>query len=166
MGYQVVLADYTEPRRLEGQITQPIRIVTTQSYNLHMPRQTVTENSILDAALIGLQHQHAEYTAKIAEIRRTLGIRAPQTNSGQKTVIAARPKRKISVAARKRIGEATKKRWAAYRAGKAATGKKVEKPAAKKSAMAGKKKAAVKKVATKEALAKKSAEKNKTASTA
>jgi hypothetical protein len=109
-----------------------------------MPRQTISENSILDAALIGLQHQHAEYTTKIAEIRRTLGIRAPQTNSGHETVTSAQPRRKMSAAARKRIGEATKKRWAAYRAGKAATGKKVEKPAAKKSVpMAGKKKAAV-----------------------
>jgi hypothetical protein len=45
----------------------------------------------------------------------------------------------MSAAARKRIGEATRKRWVAYRAQKAAT----KKPAAKK-AMAKKKPAATK----------------------
>ena len=129
-----------------------------------MPRQKATENSILDAALIGLQHQHAEYTTKIAEIRRTLGIKAPRTNSGQATVTAARPKPRMSAAARKRIGEATRKRWAEYWAKQAAVAKKVSKPAAKKSGLTGKKKAAVKKGAAKKAVARKSAEKNKTAS--
>ena len=94
-----------------------------------MPAPTVSDNSILEAALVGLQHQHSELIQKIAEIHRRLGIRAPRTSSTSTSPVAAPRKGHMSAAARKRIGEATRKRWAAYRAQKAAA----KKPAAKKA---------------------------------
>ena len=68
----------------------------------------VSDASILESALIGLQQQQSEIESKISDIRRTLGIRAPRQSS------AARP-RKMSRSARQRIAAAQKKRWAAYR---------------------------------------------------
>ena len=94
-----------------------------------MPAPTVSDNSILEAALIGLQYQHGELTQKITEIHRRLGIRAPRTTSTSASPVAAPRKGHMSAAARKRIGEATRKRWAAYRAQKAAA----KKPATKKA---------------------------------
>jgi len=125
-----------------------------------MPTRTVTDNEILEAALIGLQQKHTEYTEKIADIRRTLGIRTPSTvtavASTETAVPAKRARRKMSAAARKRIADATRKRWAEFRAKKAGAAKEVGKPAMKKSApTAASKKAAVKKTAAKKAVAKK-----------
>ena len=80
-----------------------------------MATPTVTDNEILETALVGLQHQHAEYTAKIAEIRRMLGIRAPRTTSEPETVTATPAKRKMSAAARARIAASQRKRWVAVR---------------------------------------------------
>ena len=45
---------------------------------------------------------------------------APTTNHGVATKATAPKKRQMSAAARKRIGEATRKRWAAFRAAKTA----------------------------------------------
>jgi hypothetical protein len=70
----------------------------------------VTHTSILESALIGLQHQQSEIEAKISDIRRTLGIRAPRGSS----TVAPRTRRKMSRSARQRIAAAQKKRWAAY----------------------------------------------------
>jgi hypothetical protein len=106
-----------------------------------MPAPTVSDNSILEAALIGLQHQRSELTQKIAEIHRRLGIRAPRTTSTSASPVAAPRKRRMSAAARKRIGEATRKRWAAYRAQKAAAAKPAAKNLAKKGPAAKKAKA-------------------------
>jgi hypothetical protein len=104
-----------------------------------MPAHTVSDNSILEAALIGLQHQHSELTQKIAEIHRRLGIRAPRTTSTSASPVAAPRKGRMSAAARKRIGEATRKRWAAYRAQKAAAKKPAIKKASPKKETAAKK---------------------------
>jgi hypothetical protein len=91
------------------------------SYNPVMPRNgRIDDTSILEAALVGLQHQRAEYTAKMDEIRRTLGIRAPRTSSVPATETAAPAKRTMSPAARKRIAAAQRKRWAAVRTAKEA----------------------------------------------
>src|SRR6516164_6634368 len=94
-----------------------------------MPLSTLSDNSILETALVGLRHQHSELTQKIAEIHRHLGIRGPRTTSTSSSPVAAPRKGRMSAASRKRIGEATRKRWAAYRAQKAAA----KKPAAKKA---------------------------------
>jgi hypothetical protein len=77
----------------------------------------MSDTSILETALIGLQHQLTQVDTKIAEIRRKLGIRAPRVISP--IAQPARKKQKLSAAARKRISEATRKRWAAYRRKKA-----------------------------------------------
>lgn len=77
-------------------------------YNLvSMPQ---LDTSLLTAALAGYAHQHAEIEAKIAGIKKQLGRRT----SPDATRSPAK-RRKMSAAARKRIGDATRKRWAAYR---------------------------------------------------
>jgi hypothetical protein len=105
--------------------------------------------SILQAALIGYQHQRDQIDAKMAEIRRELSgttaapvkrVVSPAVRrrmaAGQRKRWAdaknaagtpaqphTRTKRRMSAAGRKRIAEATRKRWAAYRAEKAARAK-------------------------------------------
>src|SRR5262249_31059734 len=88
-------------------------------YNSLMRQSKISETSILETALIGLQYQLTEVDTKIADIRRQLGIRAPRVTSDGKQPKPARKRRRMSAAARKRIGEATRKRWAKYRANKA-----------------------------------------------
>jgi hypothetical protein len=85
-----------------------------------MARHSAVDKSILEAALIGLEQQKAEIDAKAAEIRKRLrGLPAGSKSEGEPAV---RAKRVLSPAARKRIAAATRKRWAAYRAAKAAQG--------------------------------------------
>src|SRR6516165_7723421 len=77
-----------------------------------MARHTSVDKSILEAALIGLEQQKSEIEAKVAEIRRRLrGLGSVASVASE----AAAP-------ARKRIADATRKRWAAYRAAKAGKG--------------------------------------------
>jgi hypothetical protein len=72
----------------------------------------------MQAALLGYEQQLACVTQRIAEIRRELaGGGSPSTEAGAKT------KWKMSAGGRKRIADATRKRWAAYRAAKAAAEK-------------------------------------------
>jgi hypothetical protein len=78
----------------------------------------MSDVSILETALIGLRHQLTQVDTKIGDIRRRLGIRTPRASSEPAEVKPARKGRKISAAARKRMGEATRKRWAAYRKAK------------------------------------------------
>ena len=86
-----------------------------------MARHSAVDNSILEAALVGLEQQRSQIDAKISEIRRRL-----RTGGGKRAegTAAARPRRVLSPAARKRIADATRKRWAAYRAQKAQGAKK------------------------------------------
>ncbi len=83
-----------------------------------MPRGSNIDPMVLEAALVGLQHQRAEIEAKMAEIRRVLGSRAASPVSASVTTTPPRAKRQLSAAARKRIAEAQKKRWAGYHAAK------------------------------------------------
>ena len=95
-----------------------------------MARQPVVDRVVLEAALIGLEHQKSEIDAKVADIRKRLrglgaavkaeAAAAPKAAPGRRR----RRKRTLSPAARKRIADATKKRWAEYRAKKAAGAKK------------------------------------------
>jgi len=86
-----------------------------------MSRQTNDDTFILEAALMGLEHQHRTITEKIGEIRRQLGIKAaaPISGDSQPAGRNVRRRRGMSAAARKKIGEATRRRWAAYRKTKA-----------------------------------------------
>lgn len=93
------------------------------------------DSELLAAALVGYEHERVEIIEMIAAIQRQLGGRA--TRGAELSTNGAAPARKrtMSTAARKRIAEAQRKRWVAYRKGEepAAAPKKtaaVEKPAA------------------------------------
>jgi hypothetical protein len=76
---------------------------------------TTQDQTLLEAALIGFQHQADQLAEKIADIQRQLGGRtaspAPRTAAAS---AAPAKKRSMSAAARKRIAAAQKKRWAEY----------------------------------------------------
>ena len=79
-----------------------------------MPKYTVPEQEILQAALAGLQQSLASVDDKIAELRHRLGVRGAN-HSGAVRRGASPGKHVLSDAARRRIAAAQKKRWAAYR---------------------------------------------------
>ena len=68
--------------------------------------------SLLHAALVGYEQRLVEIDHRIAEIRKQLGGRAKPPVAGSETGM---PKRVLSAAARRRIGAAQRKRWAAHR---------------------------------------------------
>jgi len=76
--------------------------------------------SILEAALIGYKHQLAQARTAVADIEKQLGGRGPGRRRTTAVEPVARPRRTMSSAARKRIADAQKKRWAAYKRQKAA----------------------------------------------
>jgi hypothetical protein len=80
-----------------------------------MPKSTTTDQEILEAALIGLQYSLASVDEKIKDLRRQLRGKASGDNVEPASEGATRPKRVMSAAARRRIGAAQKKRWAAFR---------------------------------------------------
>ena len=75
-----------------------------------MPTPKLT-TEIVNAAILGMEAQKEKLDAKIAELRTWL------TGGPSEPVAAAEPatpkRRKMSAAARKRIGDAQRKRWAA-----------------------------------------------------
>jgi hypothetical protein len=109
----------------------------------YVPRSKQLDPSILQAALTGLDEQRKRIDEQIANVRSLLGKRgpgrppaSPKEDSGappvKKSAAPAR-KRKLSAAGRQAIIEATKKRWAAFRAAKEGSAK-APKPARKKAA--------------------------------
>jgi hypothetical protein len=84
-------------------------LVVQSSPLIHMPTQKLSPE-ILTAAIEGFEHQKARIDAQIAELRAML--------SGGRTEPAATPavpkgkRRKLSAAARKRIRDPQRKRWA------------------------------------------------------
>ena len=75
------------------------------------------DRSILEAALIGYQQQVQGILTSMEEIRTQLGqrkTRPVQDQTDSEVAAPARKKRTMSAAARKRIAEAQKKRWAEY----------------------------------------------------
>lgn len=80
-----------------------------------------TDNSLLEAALIGYQHQRELLAAKIAEIQLQLG-NAPATASVEKP-----KKRVMNAAARSRIAQAQRKRWAEFHKTRGVTANKAKK---------------------------------------
>ena len=94
-----------------------------------MARPPFIDANVLRMALIGYAQEQTKIEAQIAEIRAQLGNRSLTVTDG-----VAPMKRKMSAAARKRISEATRKRWQAFRAAKAEAQKPVEKPKRKMSA--------------------------------
>jgi len=91
---------------------------------------------LLQAALVGFEVEKQRIEAKIAELRAILGSApVPATRS-------AKPKRTLSAAARKRIAEAQKQRWAKFRSEAHAAGptKRVLSAAGRKAIVAATKK--------------------------
>ena len=74
-----------------------------------MPTQKLT-HEILIAAIEGLDAQKTRIDGKIAELRQMLNGGPTVTSEP-----APRKRRKMSAAARKRIAEAQRKRWADYK---------------------------------------------------
>ena len=70
------------------------------------------DHALLEAALIGYQHQAEQIAEKIADIHRQL--RGKPAAAAPKAAAAPHKKRQMSAAARKRIAAAQKKRWAEY----------------------------------------------------
>lgn len=116
------------------------------------------DDSLLQAALIGYQHQRELIEAKIAEIQRQLGSAGTSSGASKRDLNAtsrkriseaqrkrwaeyheqregsAKPKKRMmSAEGRERIAEATRKRWAQFRAAKAAAQKAANKSSRKKS---------------------------------
>ena len=84
---------------------------------INLTPMKTNDQALLEAALIGYQHQLQEIEAKMADLRAQLGGKAPAAaKSASIGVGLGEPakKRKMSAAARKRIAAAQKKRWAEY----------------------------------------------------
>jgi hypothetical protein len=82
-----------------------------------MTKNIATDTGLLQAALVGYQHQKEQIEAKIAEIQRQIGGRAKaQAGTASPTSSEETPRKRkpLSAAARKRIAAAQKKRWAEF----------------------------------------------------
>jgi hypothetical protein len=75
---------------------------------------TRLKNEILTAAILGFEEQKKGINVRVAELRAML----PGGTTGEPipTKRAKRPRRKMSAAARKAIGDAQRKRWAVQNA--------------------------------------------------
>ena len=82
-----------------------------------IPQKAVSDPTFLAAALEGLLLQKQRIEDQISTVRSLLGRSGGGRAASTSTVAAAVPKAKrtLSAAARKRIAEAQKKRWAEYR---------------------------------------------------
>jgi hypothetical protein len=84
-----------------------------------MPRYPAVPRELLNAALEGLEQQKTRIEEQITHVRSMLGIkkrgRPPKNPAAQESPEPPRKRRRMSAAARKRIGDATRKRWAALR---------------------------------------------------
>jgi hypothetical protein len=80
--------------------------------------------SILQAALIGYQHQRDPIDAKMTEIRRELGGKGATVKPILPAATGAHVKRVLSPSARRRIAAGQQKRWAAVNAARQSAPKK------------------------------------------
>jgi colicin import membrane protein len=83
-----------------------------------MPRTHKQDPEFLEAALIGLQHTLAALELRIAELRSQLGGQPVSAKAAPAAPESGAKKRTMSASARRRIGLAQKKRWAAFNAAK------------------------------------------------
>ncbi len=83
-----------------------------------MPRRSRISPELLEAALDGLKQRLIEVDNNISAVRRLL--RSPgATSSAPAEAPAGRKRRRMSAAAKRRIAEAQRRRWAAFRAAQA-----------------------------------------------
>jgi len=90
---------------------------------LDLPHMTL-DRALLDAALVGYQHQLDQLDARMADIRRQLGAEAaaePEPSSAPAR--KKRVKRVMSAAARRKIAAAQRKWWAVFHESKHAQAK-------------------------------------------
>jgi hypothetical protein len=85
-----------------------------------MPRPKRISPELLEAALAGLEQQRAEVDRNIAEVKKLLRSGRSSPGAEAQEAPARRPRRKMTATAKKRIAEAQRKRWAAFRAQEAA----------------------------------------------
>lgn len=81
------------------------------TYNIQMPQKLTAE--IIHAAIEGFESQKRRIDAQIDELRQLLNDEGTAPGVAAESV---KPRRKMSVAARKRIAAAQKARWAKARA--------------------------------------------------
>jgi len=114
------------------------RITFVKSGHRH-PEQTILNpmainrlnTEVIMAAIEGFEVQKSRIDAQIAELREMLAGNQPDANAS--TALRATARRKMSAVARKRIGDAQRKRWAASK-GNTAPATKAAKPKRKLSA--------------------------------
>ena len=87
---------------------------------------------IVNAAILGFEQQKRRLDSQIAELRAML--KGEPQEALETPARRTRRRRKMSVAARKAIAEAQRKRWAAKRAGSSPAAAKTAKPKRKLSA--------------------------------
>src|SRR5260370_42373668 len=75
-----------------------------------MPTHKLTDE-ILNAAILGFEEQKSRIDVQIAEIRQMLDG-SGRTEPGATAEVPKGKRRKLSAAARKRIGDAQRRRWA------------------------------------------------------
>jgi hypothetical protein len=75
------------------------------------PNKTLQNNDLLEAALAGLQLRKLQIDEQIQEVRALLG----KSDGRRGRPPGAAKQGRLSVAARKRIAAAQKRRWAEYR---------------------------------------------------
>lgn len=82
-----------------------------------MARPRTLNRSVLQAALEGFEAQRARLDQEIRAVRKLMGVRAPAAAAAPAETVkpARRKRRRLSAEARKRIGEAQRRRWAAFR---------------------------------------------------
>src|ERR1017187_8806991 len=102
------------------------------------------DKSLLNAALVGYEIQLQKLQTAIAEIRSQLG-QSPGRSAAPIVEGAPHKRRKMSAAAKKRIADGQKKRWAVFHAqgGKKATRQVAVKNAAPKRKMSPERRAAL-----------------------
>ena len=83
-----------------------------------MPRTQNQDPEFLHAALIGLQYKLSALEQRIAELRSQLGGQPASPKAAPAAPESGAKKRTMSASARRRIGLAQKKRWAAFNAAK------------------------------------------------
>jgi hypothetical protein len=95
----------------------------------------ISDRDILEAALVGFEHQRDRIDEGIREIQSQLGVRRSTRPAVSSNGVNPAPeKRRMSAAARRRIGEATRRRWMLFRQRKANDEKPAEQPKRKMSA--------------------------------
>jgi hypothetical protein len=77
-----------------------------------MPRRKQLNPAILQAALEGLEAQHQRVELQIAQVRSLL---RPAPRKRAVAQAPAKPRPRMSLAGRKRIAAAQRKRWAEYK---------------------------------------------------